>query len=113
MSRLPTKERYMEFAAAATIMTVIAGSVTIAWFIRDVRKQNSKILKEIEKGQMEGFERQENILLKVEEGQREGFKALPNDLVKIEEGQRKGFETLENGQQVMVKIQERIEGNTR
>ena len=38
-------EPIITFITIATFMTLVAGIVTIAWFIRDVRKQNSKELK--------------------------------------------------------------------
>jgi len=53
----------------AGFMTVIVGIVTITWFIRDSRKQNSKELKN-----------QTEILLKIEEGQRKGFESLQKSL---------------------------------
>ncbi len=37
-------------------MTLVVGIVTIIWFIRDVRRQNSKVLKSIEEGQRKGFQ---------------------------------------------------------
>ena len=58
-------------------MTLVAGIVTIVWFIQDSRKENSKVLK-----------RQEHILIKIEEGQRKGFEML-------EKSQRQGFESLQ------------------
>lgn len=39
----------------AGFITVIGGIVTIVWFIKDSRKENSKVLKKIEEGQREGF----------------------------------------------------------
>lgn len=68
----------------AGFMMVFGGIVTIVWFIKDSRKENSKVLKDIEKGQ------------------REGFQTLSNDL-----------KILSEGQQTMAKILERIEANTR
>lgn len=61
-------------------ITLIAGIVTIVWFIRDTRKENSKILK------------QQNEIL-----------------VKIEEGQRRGFENLQKSLEIQTKILEKIE----
>ncbi len=89
----------MDIATAATLG---ATAITLAWFIRDMKRENTKVLK------------------RIEEGQREGFKALSNDsktlsniLVRIEEGQRKGFENSEKTQESIAKILERIESNTR
>ena len=83
------------------IITVGGVIVTIVWFIRDIRRENSKILKtisaaqqsalEIQKSALEVQKYQTEILAKIEEGQRKGFQAL-------EEGQRRGFQTLEEGQ---------------
>ena len=78
----------------ATIITIIVGIITFIWFVRDVRKQNSKVLKD-----------QSVILSKIEEGQRVGFvtlaeisergsKTLAQSLEHIEESQNRGFETL-------------------
>ena len=50
-------------------MTLVAGIVTIVWFIQDSRKENSKVLK-----------RQEQVLIKIEEGQRKGFESLQKSL---------------------------------
>ena len=47
-----------------TIVTLVTGIVTIIWFIRDVRKQNSKVLKsmlDVQRGQAD-------VLVKIEEG---------------------------------------------
>jgi len=81
-----------------TFVTLVAGVVTIAWFIWDMRKENSKVLK-----------RQEATLLKIEEGQRKGFKTLSDDFKTLSEGQLMMAKILENSQ----KILERIEANTR
>jgi len=45
-----------------TFITLVAGIVTIAWFIRDVRKQNSKELK----NQSELLKNQSGILLQIQ-----------------------------------------------
>ncbi len=81
----------------AIIATICATLITTIWFIRDVRKENSKVLK-----------RQEEVLMKIEEGQRQGFTKLSEDLVtlaeiskktaeileRVEKGQEEGFKTL-------------------
>ena len=110
-------------SVTAAFIAILAGIVTITWFIRDTRKENSKVLKrqeailenhtkilvKIEEGQRMG-------LVKIEEGQRIGFETLARILanqikilVKIEEGQRKGFETLarilENQTKILAKIE--------
>ena len=56
----------------ATFITLVAGIVTIVWFVRDVRRQNSKELKN-----------QSQILLRIEDGQRIGFESLKEGLVTI------------------------------
>jgi len=68
----------------AGFMTVIVGMVTIAWFIKDSRKENSKMLKDIEKGQRE--------MSKI-----------------LSEGQQFIAKILENSQRIL----EKIEANTR
>lgn len=107
-------------AICTTVVATIAGVATIISTIRYMKSENSKVLKEqakilenIEKRQGNGFERQENILMKIEEGQQKGFERLAEIQERIGESQRKGFETLEQGQIVMAKILERIEGNTK
>jgi len=86
----------------AGFMTVIAGIVTITWFIQDNRKENSKVLK-----------RQEQILIKIEEGQRKGFEMLEKSQRKgfemLEKSQRQGFESLQKSLEIQTKILERIE----
>lgn len=54
-----------------SFVTLVVGVVTIIWFIRDVRKENSKMLKSIldvqksiEEGQRKGFEKLAEMLLK-------------------------------------------------
>ena len=37
----------MDLAITATIITICTSAITIIWFIRDVRKENSKVLKEM------------------------------------------------------------------
>jgi hypothetical protein len=101
------------------MISVCAAVVTIVWFVRDIRRENSKLLKavlDIERWQTQ-------ILAKMEEGQRRGFETLASiqskgfetlasiqskgfevleeglakmeeGLAKMEEGQRRGFETL-------------------
>lgn len=53
----------MEWLVA--FVTLVAGVVTIVWFIRDVRKENSKLLKAIL-----------DVQQRIEEGQRQGFTTL-------------------------------------
>jgi hypothetical protein len=85
----------MEWLVA--VVTVCAAVVTIVWFLRDIKKENSKVLKAI----LNVEEKQTELLAKVEEGQRKGFLALEQGLIKMEEGlmkmeegQRRGLETL-------------------
>ncbi|MDW8056456.1 MAG: hypothetical protein RMJ13_07100 [Elusimicrobiota bacterium] len=102
----------MEWLVA--IITIVGGVVTIVWFVRDIRKENSKILKaildteksaleihkaalEIQKTALEVQREQSEILARIEEGQRRGFQAL-------EEGQRKGFQALEEGLKYLADI---------
>jgi len=99
----------MEWIVA--VITICAAVVTIVWFIKDIRKENSKTLKaileaqnfalKIEGEQAEIMKGQSQILEKIEEGQRRGFETLSQILVKIEDGQRRGFETLA---QLLVKV---------
>lgn len=64
-------------------MTLVAGIVTIIWFVRDVRKQNSKELKS-----------QSQILLRIDEGQLELAKILEK-IQKSSESQTKILEKIE------------------
>jgi hypothetical protein len=57
-----------------SFVTLIAGVVTIVWFIRDVRKENSKILKSIL-----------DVQKAIEEGQRKGFEKLETGLERLGE----------------------------
>ena len=66
-----------------TVITISAALVTIAWFARDIRKENSKVLK-----------------------------AQSEILAKIEIGQRKGFETLSKSLETQTKILAKIEEKT-
>ncbi|MEW5692042.1 MAG: hypothetical protein AB1765_01955 [Candidatus Hydrogenedentota bacterium] len=76
-----------------TMITLVAGCVTIAWFIRDVRKENSKILKSmldvqntslaVQKTSLDVQREVVQILVKIEEGQREGFRMLSEDMTKL------------------------------
>lgn len=93
----------MEWLVA--VITVSAAVVTIVWFVKDIRKENSKVLKAILDAQQRALEIQSEeaqILAKIEEGQRKGFGILEQTLAKLEEGQRKGFETLA---QILAKVQ--------
>ncbi|MEW6096752.1 MAG: hypothetical protein AB1567_09545 [bacterium] len=79
------------------VITVSAAIVTIVWFVKDIRKENSKVLNAILDAQQRTLEIQQEeaeILAKIEEGQRKDFRVLEQTLVKLEEGQRKGFQTL-------------------
>jgi len=78
------------YTICTTIVATIAGVVTIVWFIRDMRKENSKVLK-----------RQEDILVKIEEGQRKGFEMLSKDLKLIQK-------SLEIQTKILDKIQSKI-----
>lgn len=74
----------MDINSAVAIVSVIAGLITIIWFIRDTRKHNGLILESI------------NLILK-----------------SIEEGQRRGFETLAQILLTATQILAKIEENTR
>ncbi len=50
------------------IICIIIATFIIIWFIRGVREQNSKILKEIEEGQKEVVKLLSNNAGKIEEG---------------------------------------------
>ena len=50
-----------------SFVTLVAGVVTIVWFIRDVRKENNKVLKAIEEGQRKGYEKLDAVLEKLGE----------------------------------------------
>jgi hypothetical protein len=128
MHNLGLKEEIdMEWLVA--VMTICAAVVTIVWFVKDIRKENSKVLKaildaqqgtlgiqktalEIQKEEAEILSGQSKLLAKTEEGQRKGFETLAQILTKIEEGQRKGFEKLaeiesrgfESLAQILVKV---------
>ena len=54
------------------VITVSAAIVTIVWFVRDIRKENSKVLKAL----LDAEKVQTEILVKIEEGQRKGFETL-------------------------------------
>jgi ribosome recycling factor len=88
------------------IVTIVAGVVTIIWFVRDVRKENGKTLKEI----LEVHKSSREILKSIHEDLKtihEDFKMMREDqrkwFEKMEEGQRRGFETLA---QILAKIEE-------
>jgi len=56
-----------------TYVTLVAGIVTIVWFIRDMRRENSQVLKEIKSGQLimsKILENSQKILEKIEENTR-------------------------------------------
>ena len=84
----------MEWVIAT--MTIVAGGVTIIWFIRDVRKENSKVFKylaqiqekalEIQQEGLEIQQKQSEILAKIEQGQRKGFAAMEQGMERITEG---------------------------
>jgi len=78
-------------------VTIIVGIVTIIWFIRDVRKQNSKELKN-----------QSQILLRIDEGQLTLAKILDNSQKSLERIQ-KSSERMEKNAEKQTKILEKIE----
>ena len=56
-----------------TYVTLVAGIVTIVWFIRDMRRENSQVLKEIKSGQLimtKILDNSQKILEKIEENTR-------------------------------------------
>ena len=61
------------------VITVSAAIVSIVWFIKDIRKENSKVLKAL----LDAEKVQTEILAKIEEGQRKGFEALAQILAKV------------------------------
>ncbi|MEW5692035.1 MAG: hypothetical protein AB1765_01920 [Candidatus Hydrogenedentota bacterium] len=107
-----------------TFVTLVAGCITIIWFIRDVRKENSKLLKsmfdvqktsldvqktslDVQKTSLDVQREVAQILLKIEEGQREMTKILSEgqrEMTKILESHREGFRVLSEGQCEMTKI---------
>ena len=81
-------------------ISIIAGIVTIVWFIKDMRKENSKMLKI-----------QAETLVKIEEGQRTGFQSLAEGQKTMNEGQKsieKGLENIAKILENITKIFERI-----
>jgi hypothetical protein len=87
-----------------TIITIVAGAVTIIWFIRDVRKENTKMLKaildvqktslevhktslEVLKNSQEILKNSQEILVKIEQSVREGQ-------IKMEESIKEGLKYL-------------------
>ena len=55
-----------------TIVTIVAGAITIIWFARDVRKENSKVLKSISQTQEKALDIEKYAI----EIQKEGFETL-------------------------------------
>ena len=93
------------YTIGVTIIATAAAIVTIIWFVRDMRRENGKLLKEIVMVNKEIVMLNKEIVM----GNKE-----------ITKGQREGFITLSEGQQTMAKILvnsqkilERIESNTR
>lgn len=60
----------------AIIATVCGTAVTFIWFLRDMRKENSKVLKEIAQGQKEGLKSLAEILERIEKGHDERHQEL-------------------------------------
>jgi hypothetical protein len=88
---------------------ILGTAITLVWFIRDMRRENGKILKAIYDGQREQskiFAHVSEILARIEEGQREGFRKLAEILSRVEQGQREWSKA-------MLDILARIEQNTR
>ncbi|MBI4648995.1 MAG: hypothetical protein HY738_21000 [Bacteroidia bacterium] len=106
LKRIKTMEYTITF-----FITLVVGIVTIIWFIRDIRKENSKVLKsilDVQKTQLEVQDRQSGILLKIEEGQRKGFESLEKGLENLQKGveimqqsMQKGLENLQKGVETM------------
>ena len=71
-------------------ISIIAGIVTIIWFVRDVRRQNSKELKN-----------QSQILLRIDKNQLK--------LAKILENSQKSLERIVKSSETQTKILEKIE----
>ena len=102
----------MDLPTSATLIAICASIITIIWFVRDVRKENSKVLKSQEAilvthtdilvTHTDILVKHTDILVKIEEGQREGFGIMTQVLKEIKDGQV-----------TMSKILERIESNTR
>ena len=97
-----------------TIITIAAAVVTIIWFVRDIRRENSKILKAILDTQNPLLEIQRASLevhktsLEIQKASLQILKEHGEILARIEEGQRKGFETLSQILDNQSKILERI-----
>ncbi|MEW6482840.1 MAG: hypothetical protein AB1397_07615 [bacterium] len=100
----------------ATMMTLIAGVVTIIWFIKEVKRENSKVLKAIldVQGEQSHILREQSHILQEQshilQEQNHILQEQTHILAKIEEGQRKGFERLGEMLLNQTKILERIEG---
>lgn len=69
----------MDIATAATLG---ATAITLAWFIRDMKRENTKVLKQIEEGQRKGFETLEN-------GQERQSRLISDGLNKLSDGLNK------------------------
>ncbi|MEW5693140.1 MAG: hypothetical protein AB1765_07575 [Candidatus Hydrogenedentota bacterium] len=111
-----------------TMITLVAGCVTIAWFIRDVRKENSKILKSMLDVQKTSLDVQKTSLdvqktsldvqktsldvqktsLDVQNTSLNVQREVAQILVKIEEGQREGFRMLSEDMTKLGAILERV-----
>ncbi|MEW6557149.1 MAG: hypothetical protein AB1349_07330 [Elusimicrobiota bacterium] len=89
------------------VITVIAGVVTIVWFVRDIRKENSKVLKAILNAQNSSVEIQKEAI-EIQKEAIEIQKGQTEILAKIEEGQRKGFAVLAEMLLNQTKILEKI-----
>lgn len=75
------------------MITISAAVVIIVWFVKDIRRENSKVFKAILDTQQRALEIQRTAL----EIQRDALEIQRDEaqiLAKIEDGQRKGFEKL-------------------
>lgn len=71
----------------ATAATLGATAITLAWFIRDMKRENTKVLKQIEEGQRRGFEMLEEGLNKLSEDNKimiEASKSIAQILERID-----------------------------
>ena len=76
----------------AEVITIVAGFVTVLWFIWDINRRNGKLQKtslEVQKTSLEVQKTSLEVLHKIEEGQRKGFETLALILAKIEQNTRK------------------------
>ena len=92
----------------ATFLSIITAIVFIVWFVRDIRKENSKNLKFL----TETLNKHTEILKEIVKGQREGFITMNKSLVEIQKsGERmeKSSKRMEKRYEIMEKSSARRE----